>query len=471
MRKTKIVCTIGPATEEEECIEALIDAGMNAARLNFSHGDHFEHEKRIRAIKATRERLGVHVAILMDTKGPEVRLGTFKSGGAHLVKGQRFILTAKDVQGDRGHCSVSYKDLPNEVERGGRILIADGLVELVVLNVKTDEVLCEVVNDGYIGDRKSVNLPGVTSKLPAISGRDRKDLLFGIRMGVDFVAASFIRGGRDVKQIRDILDDNGGKGIGIIAKIENQEGVDNIEDILKNADGIMVARGDLGVELPPQTIPMIQKMLIRKANQFGKPVITATQMLESMIINPKPTRAEVADIANSILDGTDAIMLSGETAMGKYPIKAVKTMDSVAIATEAHEVAQSNKINQKTERSISLTDSICQAASVASHNLKAAAILTPTNSGYTPTQLSRFRPKAPIIAAVHDEIVARRLCLVHGVEIIMIHRVHDTDDLIDEVIMEAKMEGFLTDGDTVVICAGIPSGRSGITNMMKVDVV
>lgn len=471
MKKTKIICTIGPATEDENTIAELIEAGMNVARLNFSHGDHEEHQRRIDSIKRVRDRMGVPVAILLDTKGPEVRLGTFEGGGTELKSDQQFTLTTEEILGDNSRCTVSYKGMPTEVVEGSRVLIADGLIELRVKEVKGSDVICHVINGGQVSDRKNVNIPGVTSKLPAITERDVRDLLFGIENDIDFVAASFIRKAGDVKSIRDVLVQNGGGHIGIIAKIENQEGVDNVDEILQHADGIMVARGDLGVELPLETIPIIQKMLIKKANEIGKPVITATQMLESMINNPRPTRAEVTDIANSIFDGTDAIMLSGETAKGNYPVEAVKTMNVVATNTEAHMGSRKGGITLSELGHISLTDSVCHAASTASRDLEAAAIISPSNSGYTPKQLSKFRPKAPIIAAIHDDRTARRLCLSFGVESIKIPMIHNTDEIIEGSIKAAKEHNLIMPGDTVVICAGIPSGKASMTNMMKVEII
>lgn len=471
MKKTKIICTIGPACEQEPILEELVKAGMNVARLNFSHGDHEEHGNRIARIKNVRNRLSTPVAILLDTKGPEVRLGTFRGGCAILTDGQEFTLTTEEVEGDSSRCTISYKGIADDVTEGSRILVADGLIELRVKSIVNEDVLCQVINGGPLSDRKNVNIPGATSKLPAITEKDVNDLLFGIEQGIDFVAASFIRKAEDVNHIRNILTEHQGGGIGIIAKIENQEGMDHIDEILQVADGIMVARGDLGVELPPETIPMIQKMLIKKANAAGKPVITATQMLESMIQNPRPTRAEVTDIANSILDGTDAIMLSGETAKGNYPLEAVKTMSLVAENTEAHMHVGKSGITLNELGHISLTDSVCHAASTASRDLGAAAILSPSNSGYTPKQLSRFRPKAPILAMVYDEQTARRLCLSFGVSSVMIPLIHDTDEIIELSIRKAKEKGFVQSGDTVVICAGIPSGKASMTNMMKVEII
>lgn len=471
MRKTKIVCTIGPSTDSEEKIEELVRAGMNAARLNFSHGDYEEHRKRIECIKAVRGRMQAPVAIILDTKGPEVRLGKFRDGCADLVNGQEFTLTTEEIIGDSSRCSITYKALPDEVKEGSRVLIADGLIELKVKRIENNEVVCEVVNGCRVSDRKNVNIPGATSKLPALTEKDVSDLMFGIENGVDYIAASFIRKGEDVRKIREILIGNGGAGIGIIAKIENQEGVDNIDEILEYADGIMVARGDLGVELPTEIMPIIQKRLIKKANEAGKPVITATQMLESMISNPRPTRAEVTDIANSIMDGTDAIMLSGETANGRYPVEAVEIMATVAQKTEEHIRFSRSHPEIKQANRVSVTDSICHAATMASQDLGAAAIIAPTNTGYTAMQLSKFRPDAPIIAAVHDESIARKLSLGFGVHSIKIPVIYNTDELIEIASFAAKTQGYAKKGDTVVICAGIPSGTATFTNMMKVHVI
>lgn len=471
MKKTKIICTIGPATDSRDLIRAMAQSGMNAARLNFSHGTHAEHKVRIDLVKSVREELRQPIAILLDTKGPEVRLGTFRGGGAELVAGQEFLLTTATVEGDASRASISYKELARAVRPGSRILIADGLIELSVAGIDGENVRCQVINGGTVADRKNVNLPGVSSLLPALTEQDVRDLHFGIEQSVDFIAASFIRKGADVHTIREVLATGGGSAIGIIAKIENQEGVDNIDEILAAADGIMVARGDLGVELPPENMPLVQKQLIKKANDAGKPVITATQMLESMIQNPRPTRAEVTDIANSILDGTDAIMLSGETAKGRWPLEAVRTMAVVARKIEETIDFRQAGLHKEDLGKISLTDSVCHAASTAAMDLSAAAILAPTNSGYTARQLSKFRPKAPILAAVHDERTARRLCLCFGVDVLPIPLIQNTDELIAASIVTAKRQEYVRAGDTVVICAGIPSGKTSQTNMMKVEIV
>ncbi|MDF2520139.1 MAG: pyruvate kinase [Clostridia bacterium] len=471
MRRTKIICTIGPASENEEMLIQLINGGMNVARLNFSHGSHEEHKKRIDTIKKIRQQLNKPVAIMLDTKGPEVRLGSFKGGNAEIKAGDRFILTTEDIAGDNTRCSITYKELPGEVKPGTRILIADGLIELRVVDKTNTDVICEVVNGGALSDRKNVNIPGATSKLPAITEKDISDLKFGIESEIDIIAASFIRKAADVIQIRRILEENNGSYIRIISKIENQEGVDNADEILAVSDGLMVARGDLGVELPAEEIPLTQKMLIKKANEAGKPVITATQMLDSMIRNPRPTRAEVTDIANSILDGTDAIMLSGETAAGKYPLEAVKTMATIAERTEfdLDYRRYSSSIDYKAD--ITVASAISHASCTTAYELGAAAIITPTQSGSTPRMVSKFRPKAPIIAATFDERVRRQLSLSFGVHSVLIKPTDNTDDLIEQSVNQAIANEYIGSGDLVVITAGVPAGVAGTTNLIKVHII
>lgn len=471
MRRTKIICTIGPASESEEMLTQLINSGMNVARLNFSHGNHEEHKQRIDTIKKVRQQLKKPVAIMLDTKGPEVRLGTFKDGKAEINTGDRFILTTEEVVGDNTRCSITYKELPKEVKSGTRILIADGLLELKVIDKTDVEVICEVVNGGGLSDRKNVNIPGATSKLPAITEKDISDLIFGIQNEIDIVAASFIRKAEDVIHIRRILEENNGSYISIISKIENQEGVDNADEILKVSDGLMVARGDLGVELPAEEIPLTQKMLIKKANEAGKPVITATQMLDSMIRNPRPTRAEVTDIANSILDGTDAIMLSGETAAGKYPLEAVKTMATIAERTEQDLDYKRYLSNMDYKGEITVASAISHASCTSAYELGAAAIITPTKSGSTARMVSKFRPKAPVIAATFDERVRRKLSLSFGVFSVLIKDTDSTDDLIDQSVNQALAHEYINSGDLVVITAGIPAGVAGATNLIKVHIV
>ncbi|KUK34700.1 MAG: Pyruvate kinase, partial [Caldanaerobacter subterraneus] len=405
MRRTKIVCTIGPASEDYNILRKLIEKGMNVARLNFSHGDFEEHGARIDNIKKIREEFGLPVAILLDTKGPEIRTGKFKNGGVELKEGQTFVITTRDVLGDETICSVSYKGLPQDVERGSRILIDDGLISLKVTDVKGEDIVCIVENSGPVKDHKGVNVPGVKLNLPALTQKDVDDIEFGIQKGIDIIAASFVRKAADVLAIRRLLEENKAEHILIIAKIENREGVENIDEIIKVSDGIMVARGDLGVEIPLEEIPIVQKMIIQKCNKAGKPVITATQMLDSMMRNPRPTRAEVTDVANAILDGTDAIMLSGETAQGKYPIEAFETMAKIAEKTEAY-VGYRDIIDRNIDTNVSITNAISHATCTTARDIGAAAIITCTKSGYTARMVSRYRPQAPIIATTPSESVA-----------------------------------------------------------------
>lgn len=471
MRKTKIVCTIGPASENPKILEKLMQSGMNVARLNFSHGTHEEHKTRIENIKRTRDKLGKHIPIMLDTKGPEVRLGTFKKGSEEIFSGQKFILTTRDVKGDNTIVEISYKALPEEVKIGTRILIADGLIELTVIDKNDTDVICQVVNGGIISDRKNVNVPGATSKLPAITQKDISDINFGIDNDIDFIAASFIRKVSDVLEIRKLLEQRKAYNIQIIAKIENQEGVDNCDEILKVSDGIMVARGDLGVEIPTEDMPLVQKLLISKANALGKPVITATQMLESMIRNPRPTRAEVTDIANAILDGTDAVMLSGETAAGKYPVEAVSTMAAVAERTEKALDYRKKMQKEDTEDTVTVTNAISFASCAAATDLGASAIITPTQSGSTARMVSKYRPKAPIIAATPNKKVSRELNLSFGVYPVIVEPTDSTDEMIQHSVDRALEAGLIGSGDLVVITAGIPVGVAGTTNLIKVHVV
>lgn len=471
MRKTKIVCTIGPASEKTETLEKLMMSGMNIVRLNFSHGTHEEHKTRIDNIKRTRDKLGKPIPIMLDTKGPEVRLGTFKKGSEEIFPGQKFILTTKEIEGDNTIVEISYKSLPEEVKIGTRILIADGLIELTVIDKNNTDVICQAVNGGIISDRKNVNVPGATSKLPAITQKDISDINFGIDNDIDFIAASFIRKASDVLEIRKLLEQRKAYHIQIIAKIENQEGVDNCDEILKVADGLMVARGDLGVEIPTEDMPIVQKLLISKANALGKPVITATQMLDSMIRNPRPTRAEVTDIANAIFDGTDAVMLSGETAAGKYPIEAVSTMASIAERTEKALDYKEKMRKADGEDTVTVTNAISYASCTAAADLGASAIITPTQSGSTARMVSKYRPKAPIIAATPNSDIARQLNLSFGVYPVIVKPTDSTDDMILHSVDRALAAGLIGSGDLVVITAGIPVGVAGTTNLIKVHVV
>jgi len=469
-KRTKIVCTLGPASEKEEVLTALIENGLNVTRMNFSHGSHEEHKGRMDLVKKVREKLNKPVAILLDTKGPEIRTGNFDQPEVLLEEGQKFTITMKDVMGTKEMCTVSYKGLADDVVVGDTILIDDGLVGLRVDEVNGDDILCTVENSGIVKNHKGVNVPGVKINLPALTDKDISDIEFGISQGIDFIAASFVRKVSDVLAIREVLERNNATDIQIISKIENQEGVDNLDEIIAISDGIMVARGDLGVEIPTEEIPVVQKTMIEKCNKAGKPVITATQMLDSMMRNPRPTRAEVTDVANAIYDGTDAIMLSGETAAGKYPVEAVKTMATIAKRTE--ETLKYNELlkNRKLEEA-TVTNAISYATCTTSADLNAKAIISFTTSGHTARMVSKFRPQCPIIATTEDEGVMRRLALVWGVYPVKTSHVGNTDDLFTTSIASAKEKKYLENGDLVVITAGVPSGISGTTNLIKVHTI
>ncbi len=470
-KRTKIVATIGPACEDKEILKEMINSGMNVARLNFSHGSHEEQKVKMDTIKEVRKLLGVNVAILLDTKGPEIRTGKFDKPEVAIKEGQIYTLTTREMVGNEEICSVTYKDITRDLSIGDRILIDDGLIELEALEIKGDSVKCIVKNAGILKDNRGVNLPGVKLNLPSITEKDYGDIIFGIENKVDFIAASFVRKASDVEEIRTILKHNGGSYIRIIAKIENGEGIENLDDIIEASDGIMVARGDLGVEIPQEQVPLLQKKIIKKCNNVGKPVITATQMLDSMIRNPRPTRAEVADVANAIFDGTDAIMLSGETAVGKYPIEAVKSMTEIAITVEENidfEEVMRRNISLRDE---SITNAIGHATVASSYGLKARAILAPTASGGTPMIISKFRPKAPIFAATANEEVARRLALSWGVECLVVSSAGTERDLFVKAIEALSKREKIKKNDILIITAGLPVGIEGNTNMMRIHVV
>ena len=456
MRKTKIICTIGPASETEETLSKIIEAGMNASRHNFSHGDHEEHAGRINMVKALAKKYNKQIAVLLDTKGPEIRTGKFEPSKVELQVGTDFAIYAGgDVIGDTTKCSVTYAGLANDVKAGDIILIDDGLVGLEVKGTEGNRIDCVVKNTGLVGTHKGVNVPGVSIKLPAMTAKDESDLIFGCEIGVNFVAASFIRKAEDVIAIRKILEANGGSNIEIFSKIENQEGVDNIDSILEVSDGIMVARGDLGVEIPIEKVPAVQKMIIEKCNAACKPVITATQMLDSMMRNPRPTRAEVSDVANAILDGTDAIMLSGESANGSWPVEAVQTM--AKIATEAEkQLSYETAISSAKAHTPAIAGVISRAACNASHELKAAAIISSTQSGATARRISQCRPDSPIIAVTPSETVAKKLALSFGVYPIIAEKTTSTDEMMDNSVKAAEVAGLVKKGDTVVLAAGVP---------------
>lgn len=472
MRKTKIVCTIGPASESIEKLKQLMEAGMNVARLNFSHGSHEEHAARIANIREAAKQTGKTIAILLDTKGPEIRTHDFENGQAELKTGQEVIISMEPVLGTAEKFSVSYTGLYDDVDTGSRILIDDGLIELEVIGKANGEIRTKVLNSGLVKNKKGVNVPNVSIKLPGITEKDVQDILFGVEQGVDFIAASFVRKAADILEIRELLEEKGAKHIQIIPKIENQEGIDNIDAILEVSNGLMVARGDLGVEIPPEEVPLVQKSLIKKCNLQGKPVITATQMLDSMQRNPRPTRAEASDVANAIFDGTDAIMLSGETAAGQYPVESVKMMATIATRVEKSLVYQDIFRKRIKEVSPSIADAICQSVAHTALSLDVVAIVAPTESGHTAKMISKYRPKSPIIAVSADDRVCRKLALVWGVQAYLAQDpVYSTDEMLEGAIQASKETGIVKSGDTVVIAAGVPIGETGTTNLMKVHVV
>lgn len=471
MRKTKIVCTLGPATNDVEIMKQLIQNGMDAARINFSHGTYETHAETIAKLKQAREELNAPIPLILDTKGPEIRVKTFKEDKVRLEEDATFTLTTREVEGDVNIVSVTYADLPKDVHRGSRILIDDGLIELKVEDITETDVVCKVVNGGVVKSSKGVNLPGVEVNLPSLMEKDIEDLKFGVENGFDIVAASFIRSAEDVLKIRRVLEENGGGQMHIISKIENQQGVENIDKILEASDGIMVARGDLGVEIPPEEVPLVQKILIAKANRIGKPVITATQMLESMVHSPRPTRAEANDVANAIFDGSDAIMLSGETAAGAYPLEAAATMARIALKAESA-VDYAAKLANTTEPArVNITNAISMAACATAAELKTAAITTVTKSGFTARMISRYRPACPLIASTSDETVWRQMNLIWGCKPMLYTGELPRGGVFDTALEIAVKSGLLKNGDTVVSALGMPLGFSGATNTLRVDIV
>ena len=470
MRKTKIICTLGPSTDKEGVLRELIANGMNVARFNFSHSSHEEHLGRLEKLKALREELGKPVAALLDTKGPEIRLKDFKNGVENLVAGQTFTLTTRDVEGTNEICSITYKDLPMDVEPNGTIMLDDGLIKLQIQTVNDTDIVCTVLNNGKIKNKKGVNVPGVHLSMPYMSQRDKDDIIFGIQQGYDFIAASFVRTAQDVYDIRNLLNQYD-SNIRIIAKIENREGVNNIDSILAAADAVMVARGDLGVEIDFTELPGIQKTIIDRSFSFGKPIVTATQMLDSMIVNPRPTRAEISDVANAIYDGTSAIMLSGETAAGAYPVEALKTMSAIAERTEQEGFHLRGRTMDFNPGKISVSDATAHAACLTARDVNAAAIVTVSESGTTARLLSKYRPQQPIIACVMREQVQRQLSLSWGITPLMMSLAHSTDELIEMSTALAKENGYLHNGELAVVTAGVPVGVSGTTNMIKIHMV
>lgn len=471
MRKTKIICTLGPATDDENVMRELILNGMAVARMNMSHGTHEDHKKRADTVKRIRAELDFPVALLLDTKGPEIRTKNFKNGSEILEAGQTFTFTIDDIEGDRNHCAITFANLPKDVKRGDRILVDDGLIEMLVTSTTKKDIVCEVLNGGKIASHKGINVPGTRLSLPFISEQDKRDIAFAVEQDLDFIAASFTRSSDDILQLRAELDKNNCNNIRIIAKIENAEGVDNIDDIIRVSDGIMVARGDLGVEIPMEDIPILQKKLITKAYKAGKQVITATQMLDSMMVNPRPTRAEATDVANAIYDGTSAIMLSGETAAGKYPVQALKTMAKIAERTE-NDIDYIGRFRKRllTEQP-DVTSAISHATCTTAHDLGAVAIITVSKTGQTARMISKYRPACPIISGSTSEKVLRQMNLSWGVIPILVEEKTNTDELFEHVVDVAEKHSLVKNGDLAVITAGIPLGVSGTTNMLKVHLV
>ena len=470
-RKTKIICTLGPAVDNEESLRGLMLGGMNAARFNFSHGTHETHLALLNKFKKVREELGLPVATILDTKGPEIRIAQFKDGKVELEQGQTFTLTTREVEGDETVVSQSYKDLPADLSVGDHVLIDDGLIDMVVEQLTETDVVCRVENGGPLSNNKSVNVPGAKINLPALTDKDRADLKFAVENDMDFVAASFVRKAADVNEIRAELLRHGGKGVRIISKIENQEGLENLDEIIEASDSIMVARGDLGVEIPLWEVPSVQKKMITKTTMAGKPVVTATQMLDSMTRNPRPTRAEVSDVANAVFDGTSCVMLSGESANGKYPVETVKTMAKICEAAESYMHHWKRFRNRAVEEGLSVNDAITHTACQTAMDLNAKAILTATKSGHSARMVSRFRPGCPVVALCPDERVRRQLAISWGVEPYLCDDVEDTDTLFAMCVYTALKEKAVKVGDTVVITAGVPIGRSGSTNLIKAQVV
>lgn len=472
MRKTKIICTIGPASEKEEVLRELMLAGMNVARFNFSHGTREEQAAKLERVRKVSKELGLHVAALLDTKGPEIRLGDFEGGRVELKSGQIFTLTTEEVLGNSQRATITYKNLKNDISEGTTILIDDGLIEMTVQSIHGTEIDCLVVNGGFVSNHKGVNVPGAILSMPYISAVDREDIIYGAKAGYDFLAASFARCKEDILEVRKLLKENN-SDMKIIAKIENMQGITNLEEILSVSDGIMVARGDMGVEIPMEEVPVIQKKMIKMANAQGKHVITATQMLESMIKNPRPTRAEATDIANAIYDGTTAIMLSGESAAGLYPVEAVKTMSKIAECAEkdidyAGRMSKAEKATANTEGRVDTTTAIAHATCHTAMSLDAAAIITVTLSGFTAEAVARFKPCCPIIACTLFERVARQSNLLWGVTPLMLRKEETMEELFADSIEEAKKTGMIKQGDRVVITAGVPMGVAGNTNTIRV---
>ena len=471
MRKTKIVCTLGPSTDQEGILEELVKEGMNVARFNFSHGAYDEQKRRLDQLKELRTKWNKPIAAMLDTKGPEIRIGCFQQGSIELEQGQTFTLTADDVEGDETKVSITYKELYKDVKVGDSILIDDGLIGMDVIRIEKQDIICQVKNGGKISNKKGVNVPGVELNMPFISEKDKNDILFGIQEGFDFIAASFTRTADDVNQIRQLLEENHCDTINIIAKIENQQGVDNIDEIIAAADGIMVARGDMGVEIPLEEVPVIQREIIHKVYKAGKQVITATQMLDSMMKNPRPTRAEATDVANAIYQGTSAIMLSGETAAGLYPVEALKTMDKIAVRIESDIDYEDNFNHYRYDEKPDMTTAISHATCMTAMDLDAKAIITVSKSGKTARSISKYRPKCMIIGCTTTEHNCRQLNMSWGIYPIQLREEYSMEVLFVHAVEAAKKMGYVDDEDIVVLTAGVPLGRSGNTNLIRTSVV
>ena len=467
MRKTKIICTLGPSTEDEETLRKLIHAGMNVARFNFSHGTHEQHKDKFKKIIKLRREMDKPIATLLDTKGPEIRCQDFENGKVELEEGQTFTLTTREIMGNKDIVSVTYKNLPNDVEAGGTILIDDGLIELMIDSIEDTEIICTVINGGEVSNHKGINVPNTDLSMPFISEKDRKDIEFGCDLGFEFIAASFTRTAADIEEIRAILNKKQSR-MQIIAKIESIQGVNNIEEILQVADGVMVARGDLGVEVPLEDVPILQKKIIRQADSMGKIVVTATQMLDSMIHHPRPTRAEATDVANAIYDGTTAIMLSGETAAGQYPIEAVKTMDRIACRAESSIDYKRRILQSITGECVDITTAISHATCTVAEDVCAKAVIVVTISGFTARQISHYRPTCPIVACSIRESTAAQMNLLFDVQPLLIPFEDKEELLFSAAISAAKKAGYVEKGDKVVLSAGVPLGCSGNTNMIRV---
>lgn len=471
MRKTKIICTLGPATDKEGVLEQLIQGGMNGARFNFSHGTYKEQGERMERLRQMRKKCQKPVAIILDTKGPEIRLKNFIEGKVKLEKGQNFTLTGRDVEGTNEIVSITYQELAKDVSIGTHILIDDGLVEMVVTKIADWDIICQVNNSGFVSNHKGVNVPDIHLSLPYMSEKDKEDILFGIEQGVDFIAASFTRNAGDVFQIRSLLNENGGNDINIIAKIENSEGVAKIDEIIEAADAIMIARGDMGVEIPEEEVPVIQKLIIKKVYEAGKQVITATQMLDSMIKNPRPTRAETTDVANAIYDGTSVVMLSGETASGDYPLESLQMMARIINRTEQDINYRARFFHHDRKANPDITDAICHATCTTAHDLNAKAIVTVTKSGKSARMISRYRPATDIIGCAITDKVSRQLNMSWGVTPVLLEEKKDVFELFSHAVTICKGQNLVEDGDVVVFTSGVPIGMSGTTNMIKVEVI